>query len=117
MLEALVVVCVLLAMGGWVLASTALTVETLFVAGLWLTVAGLAFGLPTGFLYHLALRRSLLREGRLPARWWLWPTDLHDRIPDADRRLVLGSCYAGAAGFLVTLLGCLVLGISTWRSL
>jgi len=116
MLEGLVVVCVLLGMGGWVLASTALAVETLFVAGLWLVVGGLAFGLPTGLFYHLALRRSLLREGRLPARWWLRPTELHDRIPEADRRFVLGFCYAGAAGFLTTLLGCLVVGIGTWRS-
>ena len=116
MLEILVVLCVLFAMAGWVLVTATLSVEGLFVAGFWLVVGGLAFGVPTGFLYHVALRRSLLRKGPLPARWWLQPTRLNHKVPDADRRLVLGFCYAGAAGFLVTVLGCIVVAIGAWRS-
>jgi hypothetical protein len=116
MLEILVVLCVLVAMAGWVLVTAVVTVETVFVAGLWLVLGGLAFGVPTGFLYHLALRRSLLRSGPLPARWWLRPTQLHDHILGADRRLVLGFCYAGAVGFLVTVLGCVVVAIGAWRT-
>jgi hypothetical protein len=116
MLEILGVLCVFLAMAGWVLATASVAVETVFVAGLWLVLGGLAFGVPTGIFYHLALRRSLLRKGQLPASWWLRPTQLNKCIADADRRLVLGFCYAGAAGFLVTLLGCVIVAIGTWRS-
>ena len=117
MLESLVVLCVFIAMAGWVLATRALAVETVLIVGLWFVVGGLLFGVPTGLVYHLVLRRSLLRQGDLPAHWWLRPTQLNDQIPEADRRLVLGFCYAGAAGFLVTLLGCVVVGIGAWRSL
>ena len=116
MLEILVVLGVLAAMGGWVVATTRIPAETLLVAGFWLVLGGLVFGVPTGFLYHLLLRRSLLRRGALPARWWLQPTQFNAALPAADRRLVLGFCYAGAAGFLVTLLGCLVVGMGAWRS-
>ena len=116
MLEILVVLGVLAAMAGWVVATTGLAVESVLIAGAWLVLGGLAFGVPTGFLYHLLLRRSLRRRGPLPARWWLQPTRLHHAIAESDRPLVLGFCYAGAAGFLVTLLGCLVVAIGTWRS-
>lgn len=116
MLEILIVLCVLIAMAGWVLLAASVAVESLFVAGFWLVVGGLAFGVPTGFLYHLALRQSLLRQGLLPARWWLQPTRLNPRVPAADRPLVLGFCYAGAAGFLVTVFGCVVVAIGAWRS-
>ncbi len=116
MLEILIVLCVFVAMAGWVLVTATVGVESLFVAGFWLVVGGLAFGVPTGLLYHLALRRSLLRQGPLPARWWLKPTQLNPQIPGPDRGLVLGFCYAGAAGFLVTLLGCIVVAIGAWRS-
>ncbi|HYB12874.1 MAG TPA: hypothetical protein VEG67_05345 [Myxococcota bacterium] len=116
MLEIAVVLGVFVAMAGGV-ASTALAVETVFAAGLWLIVGGLAFGVPTGVLYHLVLRRSLLRLGPLPVRWWLRPIQLNPSVPTADRRLVLGFCYAGAAGFLVTLLGCVVVSIAAWRTL
>ena len=116
MLEILVVLGVLAAMGGWVVASTRIDAETLLVAGFWLVLGGLAFGVPTGFLYHLLLRRSLLRRGPLPTRWWLQPTRFNPTLPVGDRRRVLGFCYAGAAGFLVTLLGCLVVAMGAWRS-
>ena len=116
MLEMLVVLCVFVAMAGWVLATAVATVEIVFMTGFWLVLGGLAFGVPTGFLYHLALRRSLLRSGALPARWWLRPTQLHDHIAGADRGLVLTFCYAGAVGFLVTVLGCVVVAIGAWRT-
>jgi hypothetical protein len=115
-LEILVVVGVLVAMAGWVGATASVAAESVLLAGAWLVLGGLAFGVPTGFLYHLLLRRSLRRKGPLPTRWWLQPTRLNHTLPASDRPLVLGFCYAGAAGFLVTLLGCLVIAIGTWRS-
>lgn len=89
----------------------------LLVAGAWTIAIGLAFGVPTGAIYHLALRRSLLAASRLPARWWWNPTALHDAIPAADRTHVLAWCYAGAAGFLVTVLGCALVAIAAWRGI
>jgi hypothetical protein len=89
----------------------------LLVAGAWLVALGLAFGVPTGALYHVALRRSLRAAACLPHRWWWNPTALHDRIPAADRFAVLGWCHAGAAGFLVTVLGCALVAIAAWRGI
>jgi hypothetical protein len=100
---------------GALAAALAVAPAALLVAGFWTTVAGLVFGVPTGFLYHVALRRSLLAVGALPDRWWWSPTSLHDGIPPADRRWVLGWCYAGAAGFLVTVLGCAIVALAAWR--
>lgn len=89
----------------------------LLVAGFWLALAGLAFGVPTGFYYHVALRRSLVAIDALPARWWWSPTALHDAIPDADRAWVLAWCYVGAAGFLVTVLGCALVALAAFRGI
>lgn len=99
--------------------AAALAVEpaTLALAGAWTAVAGLAFGVPTGVLYHWALHRALSAAGRLPARWWLHPTALHEAIPSADRVRVLGWCYAGAAGFLVTIAGCALVALAAWRGI
>lgn len=88
---------------------------TLLVAGAWTTAAGLALGIPTGLIYHVALRRSLLACARLPERWWLDPTSLHGLVPRADRARVLGWCYAGAAGFGVTIVGCALVALAAWR--
>ena len=90
---------------------------TLLIVGFWVTLAGLGFGIPTGVVYHVALRRALLACGRLPARWWLRPTELHGDIPAPDRTRVLAWCGAGAAGFLVTLVGCALIALSAWREL
>lgn len=79
--------------------------EMLLFGGLWIVAAGFALGLPMGAVYHYSLYRSLRRADALPARWWLRPTALHDRIPRGDRFHVLAWCYAGAAGFLLILLG------------
>jgi hypothetical protein len=90
---------------------------TLVVAGFWIAAAGLAFGVPTGAIYHVALRNALLGAERLPARWWLQPTALHGEIPEDDRRRVLAWCYAGALGFLVTVAGCALVAIAAFRGI
>jgi hypothetical protein len=90
---------------------------TLLVAGFWTTAAGLAFGVPTGAIYHVALRRALLDVARLPERWWWNPTSLHDALPAGERRRVLAWCYAGAAGFLVTVIGCALVALAAWRGI
>lgn len=105
----------LLALLGAAGATLVIGPETLLLAGFWISAGGLGFGVPTGLLYHLALRRALLRAGRLPRRWWLRPTALHDAIPPAERLRVLGWCGAGAAGFAISLLGCVLVAIGAFR--
>ena len=96
----------------WLVAPT-----TLLMLGFWTTLLGLAFGIPTGALYHVELHRSLSACSRLPARWWIAPTALHGELPAEDRARVLAWCYAGAAGFLVTLLGCALVALAVWRGI
>ena len=107
----------LLAGIGALAVALAVAPTALLVAGFWLTVAGLGFGVPAGVFYHVLLRRSLLAAGALPERWWWSPTALHDWIPDADRARVLGWCYAGAAGFAVSVAGCALVALAAWRGI
>jgi hypothetical protein len=104
--------CVALAAGAL---AFAVAPATLLVAGGWTIAVGLALGLPTGAIYHLALRRALLARTRLPARWWLVPTALHDELGPGERGRVLAWCYAGAAGFAVTVAGCALVALAAWR--
>ena len=83
--------------------------------GLILLVAGLVEGVPTGFWYHVVLRRILIERGPLPSRWWIHPTRHHDQLtPEEHRRIrvwfVLGGIgYALAvAGGLAAIVGLLV---------
>jgi hypothetical protein len=106
-----------LAAFGVLAAALAVAPTALLVAGFWIAAVGLAFGVPTGLFYHVALRRSLLAVGALPEHWWWSPTSLHDGIPDGDRRWVLGWCYAGALGFLVTVFGCAMVALAAFRGI
>lgn len=116
MIEAGLVTAGLLVLSGGAWAWTALSPEALLVAGLWAVAAGLGFGLPTGLLYHLALRRSLTRTGRLPRRWWLRPIALHPLVPPEDAFAVLAWCRLGALGCAVAFLGCGVFALGALRA-
>lgn len=116
MIEALVALALLMALAA-LAAALAVAPATLLMAGFWLAVAGLAFGIPTGLVYHVALHRSLRAHGRLPARWWLRPTALHGRLPEADRARVLAWCGAGALGFAVSMAGCALVAVAAWRGI
>jgi hypothetical protein len=94
----------------------ALAADVVLVTGFWLVVGGLAFGLPTGAVYHVALRRSLARVGRLPERWWLHPISHHGLMPREDRAHVLAWCRAGALGCGVVFVGCAVIALGAWRA-
>ena len=113
--EALGVLATVLLLAGCTLVSTLFSVGTLLVAGFWLVVAGLAFGVPTGVVYHWELWRALRARDRLPPRWWLRPTSLHGELLPRERLRVLSWCYAGAAVFGVTALGCLVVALGAFR--
>jgi len=115
LLEAWIAFGLLAALGGCA-AALAVAPDALLIGGFWIAAAGLAFGVPTGFAYHLALRHSLRTAGRLPARWWLHPTALHGELPREDRARVLAWCAAGAAGFVVSVLGCALVALGTLRT-
>ncbi len=117
MFEALIVLGFIAVVGGGALLWSALAADALLAAGLWLVAAGFAFGIPTGFWYHVELRRVLLRDGALPARWWLHPTRLHGAIPAEAWWRVMGWCYAGAAGWLVSFAGCFVFALGAAKLL
>ena len=91
----------------------------LLVVGTATTGVGLAFGVATGFWYHVALARALSPVNGLTPRWWLRPVPLHERLDAAGRQRVLPWFYAGAAGFMVTVagMGLMALGLaaSFWR--
>lgn len=117
MIEGLLMLGLLVAMAAVWAAWAFVPLDALILAGAAIAGAGLVFGVPTGIVYHVLLRRSLVRAGSLPPRWWLRPTSLHARIPAVDRRRVLAWCYAGAAGFLVTLVGCAVVALGALRAM
>ena len=112
MIEAVVVLLVVGALGALALLAPLIPVEPVLVAGTVCTVCGLVLGVPTGAWYHVKLRAALLRVHRLPERWWIHPVSLHGEIPEADRSGVMLWFYIGGAGFVVTMLGCLVVTLS-----
>jgi len=83
-------------------------VEPVLMAGAISTALGLLLGVPTGFWYHVKLRTALRSVDLLPDRWWVHPVSLHGEIPEPLRRGVLLWFYIGGAGFVITILGCLV---------
>jgi hypothetical protein len=78
---------------------------TLIQLGAGTIALGLALGVPTGFVYHVKLARTLAARGELPRRWWLAPTSLHEQLRDDERGSVLAWFFAGGAGFVLTILG------------
>ena len=117
MWEALLVLAFVAALGGGALAWSLLATEALLLSGLWLVATGFALGIPTGFWYHVELRRVLLRAGALPPRWWLHPTRLHGAIPRERWWRVMSWCYAGAFGWLVSAAGCAVFALGAAKLL
>src|SRR5947208_120204 len=69
---------------------TIITPQLFSSIGLLMLAAGLAEGVPTGFWYHVVLRRILIERGNLPPKWWIHPTRHHAQLsPDEHRRIRL----------------------------
>jgi len=117
MLEAGLSIGAIAALSVSVWAWSAVAPDVLLALGCWGVAAGLGFGLPTGLLYHIELRRSLLALGRLPQRWWLRPIALHPLLPSEAVFRVLAWCRLGAFGCAVAFLGCAVFALGAFRLL
>ena len=80
-------------------------IELQVALGTVLTLAGLVGGGGAGIVYHLALRKALVRLGA-GTRGWLWsPASRHGLLDEQARRRVLPWFRIGAAGFFVCLAG------------
>lgn len=75
--------------------------------GVWvgaaLALVSLWGGAAAGIVYHLRLHRTLAPLG---PGWWWNPTREHGRLDDAQRQRVMPWFFAGAAGFVGSLVGC-----------
>ena len=83
---------------------------SLLMAGMVLTGTGLVFGVLTGLWYHVVLAKAVAAKAYTP-QLWLRPASLHGRLDEAGRRLVMPWFYAGAAGFVVTVVGLAVFAL------
>ena len=83
----------------------ALSLESLLALGSFLIAAGFVAGLPTGFYYHVLLRRYASRRTALPGFWWVFPTRQHGHLLGEERQKVMLFFRAGAFGFFLILCG------------
>jgi signal transduction histidine kinase len=112
--ELLLVIAIFALLAGGALALQTLPWETFAWAGAALVALGLAFSLPTAGRYHWLLWQALSARGVLRPRWYWNPTGQHRLLLPAERDRILPWFYAGAAGWLMTMSGCLALGVAYW---
>jgi hypothetical protein len=91
--------------------------ENVLILGGWLVAGGLGVGLPAGLVYHVALRRELLRAGALPRGWVFRPTSFHDGLEGDGRRRVLPAFFVGAVACGAVFLGCALLFVAAMTEL
>ncbi len=76
---------------------------------LWIGVVigsvGAALGLTSGVVYHARLWRALRVEGHGTKGMWLRPHQLHGKLSQPRRQPVQRWFWAGATGFVLTMLG------------
>jgi hypothetical protein len=104
-------VLIALALVAGLVAAPLVAWTSLVMAGALVTGVGLLFGVTTGLWYHVVLAKALVAVKAHTPRWWLRPVSLHDRLDAAGRRRVMPWFYAGAVGFVVTVLGLTLLGL------
>ncbi|HJX53606.1 MAG TPA: hypothetical protein VJ801_12640 [Polyangia bacterium] len=83
--------------------------------GALVALVGLVGGGGAGIVYHLALRRTLVRLGSY-ARGWLWsPVSLHRLLDERGRREVLPWFRVGAVGFFLCLAGIGMVAVAIFK--
>lgn len=117
MIELLLVVGGLVAVGLIGLVSLVVTPQIMIVVGLWVLAAGLILGIPTGLWYHIALYRQLAPRMPLPTRWWRKPVELHQQLTPEEFGRVMPWFVAGAVGFVLCCVGgvAAIVGLSIVR--
>jgi hypothetical protein len=90
---------------------------TVFGAGLSCVALGLTLGVPTGVYYHVLLYRALQPRGQLTRLWWLHPVGRHHALAPTELVRVRRWFVAGAIGFGLCVLGCLLTALGAWRSI
>lgn len=91
--------------------------ESMIWGGVAIAAFGFAYGIPCAVVYHWLFYRSLVRMDRLPARWWISPPRHHDLLPSEDRPRVLVWGAIGGSGFVMVVLGIIVMTVGLWRTL
>ncbi len=116
MLESLFVlglIAVLVALG---LCALLMPLELLFIVGLSCVAAGFCLGVPAGVYYHWKLYRVLVAQGPVPRSFWLRPTRFHEQLEPAEWRTIFPWFAIGGGGFLLIVLGCLVVMVAVLKS-
>lgn len=88
----------------------------LFGLGLLLFAVGMAVGVPAGFWFHVVLRRMMRQRSIEQRDWWLRPFNSYNRLDARDRLPMRLWLYLGGAGFLLTVLGCVLLAVGAIKN-
>ncbi len=112
MVETLLVIMGLLALTGLALTPWV----ALLQVGAAIMAAGLAFGVPAGWQYHVRLRRELGRLDAVEPRWWWQPTAHHHRLDGVGWAAIQRPFHWGAAGCGVIFIGAFVVTVALVRS-
>lgn len=105
MLESLAVVGSVLLLGGMAALVASLPPLALVWTSVAVTALGCLLGIPGGVVYHVVLRRELLKRGALH-REWIWrPIQQHAHLDDAALARIRPWFASGALGFALIMIG------------
>jgi hypothetical protein len=116
MIEALFVLGLLVVLVVLGLTALFLSLEAILIVGAACIALGLVVGVPAGTYYHVKLYRCVAARGPVPRRFWFQPTQYHPELEPAEWRGVRPWFLLGAAGFLLIVVGCLVVGLGVMRA-
>lgn len=116
MIEVAFVVGVLVLLVGFGLAALFLSLAQLLVLGVVCVVAGFCVGVPAGAYYHVKLYRFLATRGPVPREFFFRPTRFHAELEPAEWRAVVPWFAAGGAGFLLIVLGCVIVMLAVLKA-
>jgi hypothetical protein len=104
-LETLVVVVGVAVLGGLALMVASLTPLVLLWCAGGVIGLGMLLGLPGGLMYHVVLRRELLRLSALTPGWIWRPTSFHGALDEPGLARVQPWFFMGGSGFLLIVSG------------
>ena len=105
MIETLLVLSTVLAVGALGLMTTILTPRLMTEFGFWMLAVGLMAGVPAGLWYHVVLYRALAHRMTVPTKWWIAPVALHPQLAQEDMARIKPWFRLGGIGFALSLAG------------